>query len=56
MSFLIVYATVSKRGFPVAFLSALIVWIGLSAITALINLRNLFFSVGVFVSVACFCF
>ena len=56
MSFLIVYATVSKRGFPVAFLSALIVWIGLSAITALINLRNLFFSVGVFLSVACFCF
>jgi len=56
MSFLIVYATVSKRGFPVAFLSALVVWIGLSAITALINLRNLFFSVGVFLSVASFYF
>jgi uncharacterized membrane protein (GlpM family) len=56
MSFLIVYATVSKRGFPIAFLAALIVWIGLSAITALINLRNLFFSVGVFLSVASFYF
>src|SRR5713226_1907355 len=56
MSFLLVYATVSNRGFPVAFLSALIVWIGLSATTALVNLRNLFFSVGVFLSVTSFYF
>ena len=56
MSFLLVYATVSKRGFPVAFLSALIVWVSLSAITALLNLRNLFFSVGAFLSVAIFYF
>ncbi len=52
MSFLLVYAIVSKRGFPVAFLAALIVWVSLSAVTALLNLRNLFFSVGVFLSVA----
>src|SRR5229473_3708453 len=30
MSFLLVYATASKRGFPVAFLSGLIVWVSLS--------------------------
>ena len=52
MSFLLVYATVSKRGFPLALLSALIVWVSLSTITALLNLRNLLFSIGVFLSVA----
>src|SRR5712691_2688031 len=52
MSFLLVYAVVSKRGFQVAFLAALLVWASLSAITALFNLRNLFFSVGVFRSPA----
>ena len=56
MSFLLVYATFSKRGFPVAFVSALVAWIGLSATTALLNLRNLFFSVGVFLSVTSFYF
>jgi uncharacterized membrane protein (GlpM family) len=56
MSFLLVYALVAKRGFPVAFLSALIVWVSLSAIIAFLNLRNLFFSVGVFLSVASFYF
>src|SRR5713226_8588258 len=52
MSFLLVYATVSKRGFPVAFLGAILVWFSLSTITVYVNLRNLFFSVGVFLSVA----
>ncbi|OLE69917.1 hypothetical protein AUF78_08970 [archaeon 13_1_20CM_2_51_12] len=56
MSFLVVYAVLSRRGFRVALLGALLVWAGLSVITALLNLRNLFFSVGVFVSVASFCF
>src|SRR5690348_16553580 len=56
MSFLLVFATVSKRGFPVAFLSALIVWASLSAITAIINLRVLFFSVAVFLAVTSFYF
>ena len=56
MSFLLVYAIVSKLGFPVAFLSALIVWIGLSAITVLVSLRSLLFSVGVFLSVTSFYF
>jgi hypothetical protein len=56
MSFLLVYAVVSKRGFRVAFPSALLVWASLSAITALLNWRNLFFSVGVFLSVASFYF
>src|SRR6266851_5465623 len=44
MTFLLVYAVLSKRGFPEAFLSALIVWVSLSAITALFSLRNLLFS------------
>src|SRR5216684_5567861 len=56
MSFLLVYAFVAKRGFPIAFLSALIVWISLSAITTLLNLRSLLFSVGVFLSVTGFYF
>src|SRR6267378_6975165 len=50
MSFLLVYSILSKRGFPVALLAALVLWVGLSAIAALLNLRNLFFSVGVFLS------
>src|SRR3989440_5528719 len=44
MSFLLVYALLSKRGFRVAFLAALFVWASLSVITGLLNLRNLFFS------------
>jgi len=52
ISFLLVYAVVSKRGFRVAFLAALLVWTSLSAITAFTNSRNLFFSIGVFLSVA----
>ena len=52
MSFLLVYAALSKRGFRVAFPAALLVWASLSVITALFNLRNLFFSVGVFRSPA----
>ena len=56
MSFLLVYAIVSKRGFPVAFLLALIVWASLSAIAALLNLRNLLLSVGTFLSVTGFYF
>ena len=56
MTFLLVYATVSKRGFPVAFLSALIVWIALSVSTAFLNLRNLLFSIGIFLSVTSFYF
>lgn len=52
MSFLLVYAVVSKKGFGVAFLAALLIWVSLSSITAILNLRNLFFSVGVFLSVA----
>ena len=56
MTFLLVYAIVSKRGFPVAFLSALLVWAILSAATAFLNLRNLFFSVAVFLLVGTFIF
>ena len=52
MSFLLVYAVLSERGFPLAFVCALLVWVGLSTITAYLDLRNLFFSVGVFLSVA----
>jgi len=52
MSFLLVYAVLSKRGFQAAFLGALFVWASLSVITAILNLRNLFFSIGVFLSVA----
>ena len=52
MSFLLVYAVLSERGFPLAFVGALLVWVGLSTITAYLDLRNLFFSVGVFLSVA----
>jgi len=55
-SFLLVYAVVSKRGFRVAFLAALLVWISLSSATAILDLRNLFFSVGVFLSVVSLCF
>src|SRR5438876_10636749 len=51
MSFLLVYAVLSERGFPLAFVGALLVWVGLSTITAYLDLRNLFFSVGVFLSV-----
>jgi len=56
MSFLLVYAVLSKRGFRVAFPAGLLVWACLSVLTAILNLRNLFFSVGVFLSVASFCF
>ena len=56
MSFLLVYAVLSKRSFRVAFLAALLVWASLSLITALLNFRNQFFSVGVFLSVASFYF
>jgi len=52
MSFLLVYAIVSKRGFRVAFLAAMLVWTSLSAVTVFTNVRNLFLSVGVFLSVA----
>jgi Protein of unknown function (DUF3147) len=52
MSFLLVYATLSERGFRSAFLGAILVWISLSTITAYLNLRNLLFSVGVFLPVA----
>src|SRR5207249_11335299 len=52
MSFLLVYAVLSERGFPLAFVGALLVCVGLSTITAYLDLRNLFFSVGVFLSVA----
>jgi hypothetical protein len=52
VSFLVAYAALSKRGFRVAFPAGLIVWAILSVITALLNLRNLFLSVGVFLSVA----
>src|SRR5206468_7436874 len=52
MSFLLVYAVLTERGFPLAFVGALLVWVGLSTITAYLDLRNLFFSVGVFLSVA----
>jgi uncharacterized membrane protein (GlpM family) len=54
MSFLFVYAVVSKRGFQVAFLAALLVWASLSVLTAFLDLRNVFFSVGVFLSLASF--
>jgi uncharacterized membrane protein (GlpM family) len=54
MSFLLVYAIASKRGFRVAFLAALLVWTSLSTITAFTNPRNLFLSVGVFLSAASF--
>jgi hypothetical protein len=56
VSFLLVYAIVSKRGFPVAFLAALFVWATLSTLTVLLDLRNLFFSVRVFLTVASFYF
>jgi uncharacterized membrane protein (GlpM family) len=56
MSFLLVYAVLSKRGFQSAFLGAILVWFGLSTITAYSNFRNLFFSVGVFLSVTSFYF
>jgi len=56
MSFLLVYAVLSKNGFRVAFPAGLLVWASLSVLTAILNLRNLFFSVGVFLSVASFCF
>jgi uncharacterized membrane protein (GlpM family) len=56
MTFLLVYAVLSKRGFRVAFLGALLVWVGLSVITAILNVRNLFFSLGVFLPVAGFYF
>jgi len=52
MSFLFVYAIFSEKGFQFAFLVALLVWIGLSTVTAFLDLRNLLFSVGVFVPVA----
>ncbi len=52
MSFLLVYAILSERGFQLAFVGALLVWVGLSTITVYLNLRNLFFSVGVFLSAA----
>jgi hypothetical protein len=55
-SFLLVYAVLSERGFRLAFVGALLVWIGLSTITAYLDLRNLFFSAGVFVLVASFYF
>src|SRR5207249_6767414 len=48
MSFLLVYAILSERGFQLAFVVALLVWVGLSTITVYLNLRNLFFSIGVF--------
>jgi Protein of unknown function (DUF3147) len=54
MSFLLVYATLSKRGFHVAFPGGLFVWAFLSGITAFLNLRNPFLSVGVFLSVVSF--
>ena len=56
MTFLLVYAILSKRGFEVAFPAGLIVWAILSIITVLLNLRNLFLSVGVFLSVVGFYF
>lgn len=56
LSFLLVYAFLSKRGFAAAFLAALAVWASLSVITALLNLRSLSFSIGVFLSVAIFYF
>ena len=56
MSFLFVYAVLSKRGFQPAFIGALLVWFCLSTITAYVNFRNLFFSVGIFLSVASFYF
>jgi uncharacterized membrane protein (GlpM family) len=52
MSFLLVYAILSARGFPTAFLVALLVWGSLSIITGLLNSRNLPFSIGVFLTVA----
>jgi len=52
MTFLVIYAVLAKRGFREAFLVALLVWASLSIVTAILNLRNLFFSVGVFLSVA----
>jgi len=48
MSFLFVYAILSVRGFQSAFLGALLVWTGLATITAFLDLRNLLFSIGVF--------
>jgi uncharacterized membrane protein (GlpM family) len=56
MSFLVVYALLADRRFRVAFLAALLVWASFSAVTAILNLRNLFFSVGVFLSVTSFYF
>jgi hypothetical protein len=56
MSFLLVYAVLSKKDFRVAFSAGLLVWAFLSVLTAILNLRNLLFSVGVFLSVASFCF
>jgi len=52
MSFLLAYAILSEKGFPSAFLAALLVWVGLSTTTAFLDLRNLLFSVGVFLPIA----
>jgi Protein of unknown function (DUF3147) len=48
ISFLFVYAILSGRGFRNAFPAGLLVWAILSTITALLSLRNLYLSVGVF--------
>jgi len=52
MSFLLAYAILSERGFQLAFVGALLVWVGLSTITVYLNLRNLLISIGVFLSAA----
>jgi len=52
MTFLFAYASLSGKGFTVAFLSGLAVWAVLSALTAFLNLRNLLFSIGVLIPIA----
>jgi hypothetical protein len=56
ISFLVVYAALSKRGFRIAFPAGLLVWAILSVITVILNLRNLFLSVGIFLFFASFYF
>jgi len=51
-----VYGSLSKRGFRSDLHAGLSVWAILSAITALLNLRNLFLSIGIFLTAASFYF
>ncbi len=54
MTFLVMYAVLSTRGFKVALLGALLAWIALSSIIALFAVRNLSLSLLVFLLIASF--